>query len=267
MMGRLEQGRIEMKVTVCELGNDPEAFARDWERLVSHVNAERSDLVCLPEMPFSRWFAWSPEYIPKIWANAVKAHRDAIPLLEQLSPARVCGSRPVDKKGKRHNEAFIWDSATGFHAAHTKYYLPNEEGFWEASWYERGDGRFEPVRAGSALLGFLICTDLWFFQHSRSYGKKGVHLIVCPRATPRSTLDKWLAGGQAAAVVSGAFVISSNKINPEGKDADLGGQGWIVGPNGKVLGLTSPKHPFLTLDLDLTKAERAKETYPRYVKD
>lgn len=267
MMGRLEQGRIEMKVTVCELGNGPEAFVRDWERLVSHANGERSDLVCLPEMPFSPWFAWSPEYSPKIWESAVKAHQKAAPLLEQLSPACVCGSRPVNKKGKRHNEAFIWDSAAGFRAAHTKYYLPNEQGFWESSWYERGDGDFEPILAGSTLLGFVICTDLWFFQHSRSYGKKGVHLIACPRATPRSTLDKWRVGGQAAAVVSGAFTISSNKTNPEGEDADLGGQGWIVGPNGKVLGLTSREHPYLTLDLDLKKAERAKETYPRYVKD
>ena len=151
-----------MKVTVCQLGNDPASFARDWDRLAAHVKAAKSE---------------------------------------------------------------------------------------------------------DALLGFVICTDLWFFQHSRSYGKKGVHLIACPRATPEGTLEKWLAGGQAAAVVSGAFALSSNKINQEGKNADLGGQGWIVGPNGKVLGLTSQEQPFLTLDLDLIKAEKAKETYPRHVKD
>ena len=191
----------------------------------------------------------------------------ALPLLEQLSPAIVCGSLPVNNKGKRHNEAFIWDSISGYRYAHTKYYLPNEKGYWEASWYEKGDGVFKPIQAGNAMLGLVICTDLWFFQHARAYGKKGVHLIACPRATPRSTLDKWLAGGRAAAVVSGAFVLSSNKINREEDEADLGGQGWIVGPNGKVLGLTSHEHPFLTLDLDLTKAEKAKETYPRYVKD
>jgi N-carbamoylputrescine amidase len=256
-----------MKVTVCELGNDPASFAKDWERLAAHVKVEQSDLVLLPEMPFSPWFAWSPKYDPTVWKNSVNAHREAIPLLEQLAPAIVCGSQPIDKTNRRHNEAFIWEQRSGFQSAHTKYYLPNEEGYWEASWYERGDGNFEPIRAGDALLGFLICTDLWFFQHSRSYGKKGVHLIASPRATPRSTLDKWLAGGQSAAVVSGAFVFSSNKVNQEGEKADLGGQGWIVGPNGKVLGLTSQEQPFLTLDLDLTKAEKAKETYPRYVKD
>jgi N-carbamoylputrescine amidase len=249
------------------MGNDPASFARDWERLATHVKAAQSELVLLPEMPFSPWFAWSPKYDASIWKSAIKAHQAATPLLEQLSPALVCGSRPVNSKGKRHNEAFIWDSITGYRYAHTKYYLPDEEGYWEASWYERGDGDFSPVRAGDTLLGFIICTDLWFFQHSRAYGKKGVHLIACPRATPKGTLEKWLAGGQAAAVVSGAFVLSSNKISQEGENADLGGQGWILGPNGKGLGLTSQEQPFLTLDLDLTKAEKAKKTYPRYVKD
>lgn len=256
-----------MKVTVCQLVNDPGNFASDWERLSSHVASERSDLVCLPEMPFFPWFAWSPEYDPQTWESAVKAHLDAAPLLDQLSPAAVCGSRPIEKWGKRLNEAFIWEKDAGFRPAHTKYYLPDEEGYWEASWYGRGDGNFAPVRVRDALLGFLICTDIWFFQHSRTYGKKGVHLIVCPRATPRNTLDKWLAGGQAAAIVSGAFVLSSNRISGDGEQADLGGQGWIVGPNGKVLGLTSANHPFLTLDLDIEKAEKAKQTYPRYVKD
>ena len=36
---------------------------------------------------------------------------------------------------------------------------------------------------------------------------------------------------------------------------------------GQVLGLTSAKHPFLTIDIDLSLAEHAKQTYPRYVPD
>jgi N-carbamoylputrescine amidase len=256
-----------MKVTVCELNNDPALFARDWERLTAHVQTAQSDLVLLPEMPFSPWFAVSPTFDPKIWDGAVQAHQEAIRLLEQLEPAWIGGSMPTDRNGRRHNEAFLWDAISGFRYAHTKYYLPNEKGYWEASWYERGDGTFESIQAGKAKLGFVICTDLWFFQHARSYGKKGVHFIACPRATPKSTLQKWLVGGQAASVVSGAFTISSNRISREGEEADLGGQGWIVGPNGKVLGLTAQDKPFLTLDLDLEKSEKSKETYPRYVQD
>ena len=52
---------------------------------------------------------------------------------------------------------------------------------------------------------------------------------------------------------------------PDG--CDFAGVGWITEPEGKVLGLTLPDQPFLTLDLDLSKADQAKKTYPRYVLD
>ena len=46
----------------------------------------------------------------------------------------------------------------------------------------------------------------------------------------------------------------------------MGGQGWIVGPDGEILGITSREQPFVTVEIDPQKADRAKKTYPRYVK-
>lgn len=152
-------------------------------------------------------------------------------------------------------------------AVHRKYYLPDEEGFWEATWYERGDGHFNSIEIRDTKIGFMICTDIWFFHHSRSYAKKGVHLIAHPRATQRANLDKWLVAGRAASVVSGAFCISSNHVNPRGQEPILGGMGWIINPDGEVLGLTSTKEPIITVEIDLSEAERAKQTYPRYVRE
>jgi N-carbamoylputrescine amidase len=55
-------------------------------------------------------------------------------------------------------------------------------------------------------------------------------------------------------------------MTPDG--GDFAGVGWIIEPEeGKVLGLTSAEQPFLTVDVDLTIAEKAKSTYPRYVLD
>jgi hypothetical protein len=41
--------------------------------------------------------------------------------------------------------------------------------------------------------------------------------------------------------------------------------GWIVGPDGEVLGLASRERPFITATINLREAECAKQTYPRYV--
>ena len=143
-----------MKVTVCELNNEPNDFSLDWEQLVSHVKAESSNLVLLPEMIFSPWFARNSEYDPRVWQSAVKAHDEWESRLKELRPAVVLGSRPVNKGSKRLNEAFIWEPEFGYSAAYSKYYLPDEEGFWEASWYDRGNGDFIPVQSSEALIGF-----------------------------------------------------------------------------------------------------------------
>jgi len=255
-----------MRLTVCEIPNETADVAHAWERLVEHVGDRKSDLVLLPEMPFYRWLSQTNDVDPVEWTKSVRAHDEWITRLDELAPATVISTRPVVNDGKHHNVGFIWESGTGAVDIHAKHYLPDESGFWEASWYQRGADDFSIAETSHATVGFLICTELWFTQHAREYGKQGAHIIVCPRATPTSTAPKWLAGGQATAVVSGAFCLSSNLSGTTQDGGDFAGVGWIVEPEeGKVLGTTSPNQPFLTADVNLAEADRAKTTYPRYV--
>lgn len=257
---------MKRKVTVCELRDDPAGLAADWERLTAHVRAEASDVVLLPEMPFYTWFARRLPFDPHVWQAAIAAHDEWQARLSELAPAMVLGARPVQSGAQRLNEGFLWSAAEGYRAVHHKYYLPDEAGYWEASWYGRGDGGFSPVTADGVSIGFLICTELWFLERARAYGRQGVHLLVNPRTTGWETVDKWLAGGRAAAVVSGAYTLSSNRLSPPG-ETEFGGQGYIIDPDGGVLGVTSREHPFVTLEIDTLQAEAAKQTYPRYVKE
>ena len=256
---------MTMKVTVCEFEDETEGMARDWERLAAHVKAEASDVVLLPEMPFHPWIARTKPFEPAMWQQALLAHDAWHKRFDELAPATILGTRPVNKDGQHLNEGFVWDKGQGYHAAHIKHYLPEEDGFWEASWFQRGDGEFNAINSGVLRIGFLICTELWFMERARAYGKAGVNLIVTPRTSEHASVDKWLAGGRTAAIVSGAFSLSSNRVNQAGKSPEFGGQGWVISPNGEVLGLTSRQHPFVTVEIDLAEAERAKRTYPRDV--
>jgi len=257
-----------MKVTVCGLPNEPPALEHAWEQLVEHVQGHKSEFVLLPEMPFYRWLAHTRDVDASQWEKAVKAHEEWIARLGKLAHTMVVSTRPIVLDGKRQNAGYIWEVGRGAKTVHTKYYLPNEPGFWEASWYERGDGDFSLASTSRGKVGFLICTEIWFNFRAREYGKQGMQLLVCPRATPNPTALKWIAGGQAAAVVSGAYCLSSNLGGTTPAGGDYAGVGWIIEPKeGKVLGLTSAEQPFLTLDIDLAEADRAKKTYPRYVLD
>jgi N-carbamoylputrescine amidase len=252
-----------LRVTVCELSDARTQFATDWDRLVDHAREERSQLIVLPEMPFSPWLAASSVFEQADWDAAVVSHDEWLARLNNLAPASVLSSRPVTRQGRRFNEGFAWSPDGGYRAIHDKRYLPDEAAYWEAHWYGPGDGSFDVVDVGGAKVGMMICTDLWSLGHAEQYGKDGAEIIATPRATPRSTVEKWLAGGRVAAVVSGAFSLSSNWTADE-DGGDFGGAGWIAEPDGDLLARTTRTEPFRTTTIDLDVADAAKGTYPRY---
>ena len=253
-----------MKATITQLdANDLEA---DWQRLREHVAGSKSELILLPEMCFSRWFCTRPTRDERMWADAVRSHGLWLERLHELGANIVIGTAPRDIDGKRYNIAYIWTRDGELAWDHEKTYLPNDDGYWEANWYDRAPIAFQPARIGALSIGVMICTEIWFLQHAREYGKRGIHLLLNPRSTPAGTNDKWLACGRTAAVVAGAFCLSSNHAGKAGK-MQLGGAGWICSPEGVVLAKTSAEQPFVTFDLELAEAEQAKASYPRYVDD
>lgn len=255
-----------MKVTVCQLPDPSEGFEHAWESLCGHTREQGSELVLLPEMIFHPWVGWTDEVNPSEWDEAVESHEKWLERLYELGVPSAAGSRPViTDEGVRHNQAFVWHEGA-VRDGHVKYYLPDEPGFWEATWYEPGDGKFEAEPLGELTAGFMICTDMWFTEHARGYARDGAHLILAPRATEASTRDKWLAGGRVAAVMSGAYCLSSNREGSS-NGVSYAGMGWVVDPDGLVLAKTSAEMPFATVDVDPDLAVKAKETYPRYVKD
>jgi N-carbamoylputrescine amidase len=251
-----------MKITVCQMPDDPSAFEGEWDRLARHVRRESSDLVLLPEMPFHYWFCTGQRFNPATWKEAVSDHSRWLKRLTELGAPVVLGSRPVEKGGRRLNEGFVWSGKAGLKGVHFKNYLPNEPGFYEARWYERGREPFTPFEAGGWKTGLMICSDMWSMAKARAYGKRGVQLLAVPRATPEASVDKWIAGGRVAAVEAGAYCASSNRSGKRG-ETTFAGRGWVVDPDGRILGLTSKGRPFVTVEIDKAKADRAKRTYPR----
>jgi N-carbamoylputrescine amidase len=254
-----------MRVTVCQLSDARDEFESGWRALRDHVRGEQSDLVLLPEMPFTSWFAAVDDFDAAVWETAAAEHRQGQARLVELAPATVIATAPVSRQGRRSNEAYACSRGQVL-PLHRKRYLPNEAGFWEACWYEASDDVFAPAKLGDATVGVQICTELWWLDESRRYGREGTDLLVVPRATPASSRERWLVAGRAAAIVAGAYCLSSNRSGESRAGCEFAGLGWIVDPEGEVLALTSDFQPFVTVDIDLARARQAKSTYPRYVR-
>ena len=255
-----------MNITVCEYNNNMEVVESIWKALVEHCKSQQSEIVLLPEMPFSSWLAHTDQVDESLWAKAVETHAQWLERLGELEAQVVLSSRPVIRDGVRLNEGYAW-TPEGYQSVHHKVYLPNEPGYWEATWYSPGAEEFNVIDMGGIKIGFLICTELWFSQRAREYMKQGIDLLVCPRATEAQSLDKWYAGGRTAAVVSGAYCLSSNLAGADSQGNPFAGGGWIIEPDSEILGKTSTTEPFLTLNIDIEKARAAKSTYPRDVID
>jgi N-carbamoylputrescine amidase len=251
-----------VKVTVCELPHETGPLADAWTALRQHTAQQRSDFVLLPEFAFIGPLWERERFDAAHWDNGVTVSNAWIRRLGELRAAHVVSTRPATVAGRRFNEGFAWSRAAGVVPLRRKYFLPNESGGWEGRWFARGHREFPRFTAGSLSFGLNICTEIWALETYAAYAAMGIHAVLCPRATSTTTTVKWLSAGTVAAVRSGAYCLSSNRVHADGS---CGGRGWIISPDGEVLATTSRDAPFATLDIDVDTIKAAARSYPRYV--
>jgi N-carbamoylputrescine amidase len=253
-----------MRVTVCELPHAPAELEAQWAGLCRHTAQHGAELVLLPELAFVEPVWEAERFDPGRWAAAQAVGDAWLERLPALGAAQVVGTRPATVAGRPFNQGFLWSAAAGLLPLRCKYFLPDEPGGWEGRWFERGDPGFPAFHAGALSFGLNICTELWALETYGRYAALGVQAVLAPRATAADTRAKWLSVGVVAAVRSGAYCLSSNRVDPTGA---CGGVGWIIDPEGRLLASTTPAAPFATVDLDLAGLAAERQRYPRYVLD
>jgi N-carbamoylputrescine amidase len=256
-----------MKLTVCELGDNEQEFVNDWERLKAHLNVHQPDLLLLPELPFCQWIASEKNVDEAVKIQSVEKHEQWLTRLGELNAKYVVYSRPVIAGEKFFNTAFVYHKGVRHIELHTKCYFPEEPHFWEETWYDAEEGKpFTSLQLDGFKIGALLCTEMWFTQYARHYGKQGVDILVCPRATGAGSVAQWTRCGQTLAIISGAYCLSSNKSGPGADAFQWGGNGFIAQPmDGELSGATGIDHKFVTREIDLGRSKEAKRDYPLYV--
>jgi len=257
-----------MKVTVCELSDNEDNFVKDWNALKTHLDENKPDLLLLPEMPFCKWIASEAKVNEAVKQESVAKHERWMSELEKLNTKFVVYSKPVIDGDKFYNTAFVFQPGTSHRKIHTKSFFPEEAHFWEQTWFDAEEPKtFEVLRIGGIKTGVLLCTEMWFTQYARVYGKQGADLLLCPRATGAGSVEQWIRCGQTLSVISGAYCLSSNRSGFS-DGFQWGGNGWIAEPmTGNLLGKTNIGEKFVTIEIDPDKSRTAKTDYPLYVKE
>jgi N-carbamoylputrescine amidase len=247
-----------MRVCICEFPDEDSLKSEAWERLARHAASTRPEVVVLPEMPFCEWVFSGDAADRLLWAKVVAQHENMLGRLRELG-CDVVSSRPIERGGTRLNEAFVWSRGAGYSGMHAKWYLPDAPTARETLWFHQGDRNFAPMPCGSLLVGCQLCSEMMFPEHAREIGAAGAHLIAQPRATGASR--KWRVASEMSAITSGCYVLSCNRRSYE-KPGFAGGS-WLLSPEADFVAETSADEPFVTAEIDLDVAERAKATYPR----
>jgi N-carbamoylputrescine amidase len=198
-------------------------IARDarWEELRDSVTSARPDILVTNELPFGPWLADSAVFSQEQSCLSLHAHEAGLEGLIDLGVPAVISSRPVPNGKHLANEAFLLQNGT-VRPLHRKQYFPYEPGWFESEWYAGDDSGFGETAALGIKIGVLLCTEAMFNEHARAYGKQGVSLIVIPRATGANT-EPWKIAGAMSSLVSGAYVVSSNRVGRSRSGTLFGG--------------------------------------------
>jgi len=179
--------------------------------------------------------------------------------LRELAVKVVLSSRPVPGADRLANESFALVDGR-YHFAHQKHDFPAGPGWGEDVWFTTTRSGFDVVEVGGVSVAFLLCTELFFSEWACHYRRLCAHVIVAPRASVES-VDRWLTAASLAVIVSGCYVVSSNRTGRSSADLVFGGRGFAIAPDGSVRSETSRQAPVQSIDIDLAWVRRQQSGY------
>ncbi len=252
-----------MRIAFVEWPDGLLATDAQWGELKNSVNAVQPDILITNELPFGAWLADNPVFSADEAHLSLCAHEKGLEGLIDLALPAVISSRPVWNGNRLANEAFVLQNGA-VRPLHRKQYFPNEPGWFESQWYAGDGSGFSVAEILGITVGVLLCTEAMFNERARAYGKEGATLVVIPRA---SGTDKrsWKIAGAMASLVSGAYVVSSNRVGRSKGGTHFGGGGFAYAPRGRLLAMTAPANTVQTLELDPQVPAIAQRDYPCYV--
>jgi N-carbamoylputrescine amidase len=254
-----------VKFGVCEIPSGVVAGDEVWRQFAGEVRRLRPDILLLNEMPFGSWLAASATKDDQALRDSQRLHEEGVARFPDLGVPLILGTYPTFERGHSVNQAFTWEANAGLVPVHTKQYFPDEAGFYEARWFERGETHFRLADLHGLKVGFMICSELMFNEWARYYGRQGAHVIAVPRATGPRSWRRWQTALAMAAIVSGCYVVSSNRCGVDRSGQEFGGRGAIFDPQGDLIVETSTQQPVAVVELDMDRVVQAQKSYPCYI--
>ena len=251
---------------------DPSAHRRQLERGVALAAEHGAQLVCLPELTLSSYFAAAsggPEALgvhpEPLEEGPTMAMAGDLAIAHGVHVAASLFEASPEVAPRGWNTAICVGPDGALVARTRKLHIPVTTGYYEDRYFVGADDGFPVTDVGPTRVGFPTCWDQWFPELARAYSLGGAELLVYPTAIGSEpdhpgfdTQPLWEQVIVGNGIANGTFMIATNRIGTERVGADAPeitfyGSSFISDPYGRVLVKAPRDRPAVlvaALDLD-----------------
>ena len=243
------------------------------ETLVTKARKAGADIICLPELMTTPYFACSP----KAWQWRDRAE----PLPGGPTFARVSawaktlrcwliGTCYEQAGGRRYNTAFVVSPDGEMMGRHRKAHIPLIEGnAYEPVYFDAGDD-LSVFDIMGVCAGILICYERCFPEAWRTLALKGAEIIFVPTSSSGFRGELYAEEIRVAAAQQQVFVVAANKAGEEAMEGEKGpisfyGKSRIISPSGRIVAaLEAEEDAVITAEIDMDEVAAVRRSLAYY---
>jgi N-carbamoylputrescine amidase len=263
---------------------DPALNLRTAVAKVAEAAAAGAQLVCLPELFRSRYFAQREDAAAFDLAEPVPGpSTDA--LGQAAKQAGVVVIAPVFERrapGLYHNSVAVIDADGRVVGIYRKMHIPDDPAYYEKFYFTPGDLGFRAFDTRVGRIGALVCWDQWYPEGARLTALQGATILLYPTAigwhpVEKTThgaaqLDAWRTIQRSHAIANGCYVAAVNRVGFERPGGGTGGaadgiefwgSSFLADPFGAVLAeAPTDREVILVGTVDLARVEEVRRGWP-----
>ncbi len=264
---------VTLGLAQMEMHSEP---SRNLDRAVEMIaEAKRmgADIVCLPELFISTYFAQYP--------NSDRIEMDRAPIepvpgntAERLAESArknhvivVGGSIYERDSAGLFNTCLTFDQDGRMLGKYRKVHIPHDENFFEQHYFTPGDLGFKVYDTDRGRIGTLICYDQWFPEAARINALMGAEMVFYPTAigtvhgveqAEGDWQQAWENVMRGHAIANGMVVAAVNRAGTEDQ-MDFWGGSFVIDAFGKTLVRAGNEEQVVTATIDLDHGRNVRE--------
>jgi N-carbamoylputrescine amidase len=271
---RYQVGLVQMAMSA-----DPDANLRAAVAKVGEAAARGAQLVCLPELFRSLYFAQREDAALFDLAEPVPGPSTTA-LAQAARQAQVVVIAPIFERrapGLYHNSAAVIDADGQLLGVYRKMHIPDDPAYYEKFYFAPGDLGFRSFDTRVGRIGTLVCWDQWYPEGARLTALQGASILLYPTAIgwhPRerasqgtAQLDAWRTIQRSHAIANGCYVAAVNRVGHEraagGEGIEFWGSSFLADPFGAIVTeAPSDREAILIGAVDLARIEEVRRGWP-----